>query len=210
MRKEIPLGITFLTGFLIILGFFIPHDPIGDIQTIFLQWYAIISGFTMIFGIITLAKIHSRKIRRKEAGFGYSLVLIIAMITTLIMGFYSGIKYEGLFEPKAPFMWYYKNILIPLSATMFALLAFFISSAAYRAFRARNIEATLLLIAGALVMIGRVPVGHMIWNKFPVIANWIMDIPQMAAKRGIFIGISLGMIVTSLRIILGIERAYLK
>ena len=93
---------------------------------------------------------------------------------------------------------------------MFSLLAFFIASASYRAFRARTLEATLLLIAGALVMIGRVPIGDLMWHQLPVIADWIMDIPQMAAKRGILIGIALGMVVTSLRIILGIERSYLR
>jgi len=101
-------------------------------------------------------------------------------------------------------------MIVPCSATMFSLLAFFIASAAYRAFRARTIDATLLLIAGALVMIGRVPVGNMLWDKFPVIAEWLMSVPQMAAKRGILIGVSLGMIATSLRIILGIERTYLR
>ncbi|MDI6839769.1 MAG: hypothetical protein QMD71_02765 [bacterium] len=209
MKRAVPLTITFITGFLIIIGFFIPHDPIGGLQSTFLQWYAIIVGFTMVLGLMTLAKVHTRKILRREAGFGYSTVLIGAMITTLSVGFYSGVKY-GIFETGTPFMWYYNNIFVPLSATMFSLLAFFITSAAYRAFRARNIDAALLLIAGALVMIGRVPVGDIIWSKFPDVAEWIMNIPQMAAKRGILIGIALGMIATSLRIILGIERTYLR
>ncbi|MCK4352637.1 hypothetical protein KAW65_04435 [candidate division WOR-3 bacterium] len=210
MRREVPLAITFITGFLLIIGFFIPHDPIGGLQSMFLQWYAIIAGFTMVLGLMTLTRIHTRRIVKRTQGFGYSVILIGAMLGTLVVGFYSGIKYKGLFELGTPFMWYYNNILVPLSATMFSLLAFFIASAAYRAFRARTIEATLLLIAGVLVMIGRVPVGNLIWNKLPIIAEWIMNIPQLAAKRGILIGVALGMIATSLRIILGIERTYLK
>lgn len=210
MRTRVPLVITFITGFLIILGFWIPHDPVGDIQSTFLIWYAIINGFTMVLGIVSLVHIHTRKIISHKSGYGYSLILILSMLATLWVGLYSGIKYGDLYKIDAPFMWYYNSIFVPLSATMFSLLAFFIASAAYRAFRARTFEATLLLIAGALVMIGRVPIGDVIWHKFPVIADWIMEIPQMAAKRGILIGIALGMIVTSLRIILGIERSYLK
>lgn len=210
MRREVPLAITAITGFLIIIGFFVPHDPIGSIQTTFLQWYAIVAGFTMIIGLISLARVHIRKISRRISGFGYSVVLIVAMLGTLVVGFYSGFRYGDLFTPGTPFMWYYNSIFVPLSATMFSLLAFFIASAAYRAFRAKTIEATLLLIAGALVMIGRVPIGNMMWDKFPLIAEWIMEIPQMAAKRGILIGVALGMVVTSLRIILGIERTYLR
>lgn len=210
MRTQFPLAITFVTGFLIIVGFFIPHEPIGGIQTSFLQWYGIIAGFTMVVGLFSLARGHTRKIIKLAPGFGYSITLMIAMLSTLIAGFYSIIRYGDPFKPGVPFVWYYWHIFVPLSATMFSLLAFFIASAAYRAFRARTFAATLLLIAGALVMIGRVPVGDILWSKFPVIAEWIMEIPQMSAKRGILIGVALGMVVTSLRILLGIERTYLK
>ena len=107
------------------------------------------------------------------------------------------------------FQYLFRNFQIPLSATMFSLLAFFVASAAFRAFRARNAEATLLLVAAVLVMIGRVPVGYWIWQGFPDLVEWLMKVPNIAAKRGIIFGIDLGLISMALRVILGIERSYL-
>ena len=160
------------------------------------------------------------------------------------------------------FKWMFDNIFTPLSATMFALLAFYVASASYRAFRARNFEATLLLLAGIIIMLGRVPVGSLItpwmvmyllvfvgtifmanyfkdrkiifgsfvvgllgvtalgigmdWNPtepaiffLPSLQEWSYTVPNLAGARAIMIGIGLGIIVTSLRYIFGLEKSYI-
>jgi hypothetical protein len=97
---------------------------------------------------------------------------------------------------------------------MFSMLAFFVGSASYRAFRARNLHATLLLLSGFLVMGGRVPLLDRISGAFtdtPIfsnLANWIMNYPNSAGQRAILIGIALGIMSSSLRVILGIERSH--
>jgi hypothetical protein len=103
----------------------------------------------------------------------------------------------------------YLNIIAPLGSTMFALLAFFMASAAYRSFRARSLEASLLLSTAFIIMIGVLPVADKISPHLPSFAQWIMDIPNVAAKRGILFGIALGGIATSLKILLGIEKSWL-
>lgn len=223
--------LVFITSLLLIVAFFIPHQPFGSLEARFLNWYAIISGFTYLLGLDSLTRHHLVKVIRHENGWFYSLLLVISLFVTLILGFYSWIRYSSPFALNAPFMWLYKFMIIPLQATMFATLAFFIFSAAYRSFRIRNLPATLLLIAACLVMLGNVPVGSSIWagiswllhkllpqtdielirrtELFAAIKDWLMSIPQAAAGRGIGLGLALGGIAMSLRIILGIERTYL-
>ena len=107
------------------------------------------------------------------------------------------------------FTWLYETVFRPCNATMFALLAFFIVSAAFRAFRARNIDAGLLLGGAILVMLGRVPIGRAISDTLPAIAQWILDVPNNGSRRAIMMGAAIGAIATGLRILLGLERSHL-
>jgi hypothetical protein len=104
--------------------------------------------------------------------------------------------------------WVYDHVFSPCNATMFALLAFFIASAAFRAFRARNTEAALLLGAAIIVLLGRAPIGSLINDNLPDITNWIIDWPNNAGRRAIIMGAALGAIVTGLRVLLGMERQH--
>jgi len=112
----------------------------------------------------------------------------------------------------------YFNVHMPLASTMYALLAFYVASASYRAFRAKNREATILLVAAFIILLGSTPFGQMLtgWMphsvdilEVPNLAVWIMSSPNLAGQRAIMIGIGLGVVSMSLRLILGIERTYL-
>jgi hypothetical protein len=91
---------------------------------------------------------------------------------------------------------------------MFSLLAFYIASAAYRAFRARTILATILLVTALVLMLRLIPLGP-ISGINQKLASWVLTVPNMAAKRAIWIGIGLGATATCLKIIFGIERGYM-
>lgn len=108
------------------------------------------------------------------------------------------------------FTFIFDQVYTPLSATIYALLAFYVASAAFRSFRAKSLHSALLLIAAVIVMIGRVPVGKVIWSGFPVVQEWIMVWPNTAGQRAILMGAAIGMIATGIRVIFGIERPYLK
>ena len=116
--------------------------------------------------------------------------------------------------PGSIYDWLFNYIDSPMMETMFAMLAFYIASAAYRAFRARNAEATLLLITATVVMLWRIPMGEAFLRLFSdslpgYINMYVMNGFNVAVQRGIIIGAALGAASMSLRIILGIERTYM-
>jgi hypothetical protein len=264
MQTQIPVIITFISGILIVALFFIPREPFTQIEQLTTRWYIIISGFALLLGIDSLILYHLRKIRRGDKDRVYSLILIVSFFIALIWGIWAWYKYGGPFVQDSSYLWLFQNIYLPLDATMFSLLAFFIASAAYRAFRARNLESTLLLVSAAIVMMGRIPFGGIIFIPFffafsiltgtyflyittrytgfnailrfvlgllfiflgislfypefskiisqfvPSFSDWIMQYPNNAGQRAINLGLLLGSIAFSLRIIFGIERGYIR
>jgi hypothetical protein len=222
MKREIPLIITFIAGIAFVIQYFIPHWPFNKFENLFSDWFAIIQAFAIWLGALNLLKISATKVSRQAKDWYLAVIIIVGFVITAAAGAYDGIA--GLTsdppyafrDPGTNFDWLYRWVYSPLSATMFAMLAFFVASASYRAFRARNVQATLLLLAGFFVMLGRVPVGDFVTQFMPQgwrmsnLADFIMDFPQTAGQRAIMIGIALGIVSTSLRVILGIERSRLE
>jgi hypothetical protein len=161
-----------------------------------------------VLGITSLFQLHAAKIRRQEAGWGYSLVLYAGIVVTVLVGLWNGGK-ETIDGAMTSFGWIYSYTLVPLQGTMFAILAFFIASAAYRSFRARSREAAVLLVAAMIVMMGRVPLGEYILPISGDLSGWILNVLNAAVRRAILIGVSLGAVALSLKIIFGVERSYL-
>lgn len=107
------------------------------------------------------------------------------------------------------YTWFYDAVYVPMQSTMFALLAFFISSAAFRAFRLRSTHAVLLGVTALIVILGSVPVGQALWTDFPTLVAWVMNCLQTSGKRAILIGAALGAIATGMKMIVGAEKGYL-
>lgn len=214
MRRRVPLLITALVGITFVVQFFVPHRPFSGMQGLFTDWVQVIAAFAIWLGALNLMKVSADSIYRKERGWPYAVIIIACFFVTAVVGFFlsGGTRFQ---DPGTPFDWIYQNVYNPLSATMFAMLAFYVASASFRSFRARNPEATLLLLAAFLVMLGRVPVGDVLTGFLPEgyrlsnFADWIMNVPNKAGQRAIMIGIALGIVSTSLRLMLGIERSHL-
>ena len=210
MRRQVPLALCFVFGVVMVLIEFSPHPYSKSLYNEVINWSLIIRPFALVLGVATLVQTHWIRIRRRAEYWQYSFVVFIGMIVMVAIGIPFGPSHKA-------FKWLFKYIQVPMDATMFSLLAFFIASASYRAFRARTLEATLLLVAALIVMIGNAPIGDFIWNKImpfgdnlpSTVRQWILENPNLSSRRGVILGVSLGIISQSIRIILGIERSYL-
>ena len=181
---------------------------------------AVILGFALFLGTFSLMSIHGKAIVKRRPGWINSLAFYISLVSITTLGFL--MKYAtnkpGLQKVgESGYNLLFNGGLTALSATMFSLIAFYIVSAAYRAFRIKSGETVLMMLSAFLVMLSFVPFG--VWMTSRIadhgwqasfrienIGMWITGIPNMAAQRGMAFGISVGALAMALRIWLGLER----
>ena len=224
MKRTIPLTIAAAVGFVLIAANFVPYaQSWGKTAMI---WFDILAAIAIVLGGANLMKLSLQKISDRRPGWGYSGVTVIAFVVTLLLGMlkvgvtppeiYPEHTWAGNYLEHGSAMWWiYEYVYYPLAATMFALLAFFIASAAFRAFRAKNIEAVMLLSTAFIVLTGRTYAGEVLTGwlpadlEFPGLTESIMDTIALAGNRAIAIGIGLGVVSLSLKVLLGVDRSYL-
>ena len=220
-RKPLIVVVTFIAGLFYSVEFFWHgkgpggDNPLSAWITPMGDWVNVVFGFTLGLGIYNLLQIHGRNIVKLRRGWYNSAGFYIALIVMTI--FAMSQKYGGGSFNKSVYEVLFSGALLSLNATMFSLVAFYIVSAAYRAFRVRSGEAVLMMIAAFIVMLAQVPIGVFITHNIPTVGwasslrienlgYWILTEPNMAAQRGIAFGIAVGALAMALRIWLSLER----
>jgi hypothetical protein len=227
MKRNIPLLITFLGGFVLIIAYFIPFSQSwGETAAI---WFDILAAIAFLLGGGNLLRIHLKKVSDRKTGWAYSAITAGSFLVTLGVGLlkvgvnpspdFPDFRWSGNYrEIGSAFWWLYEYAFKPLTATMFAMLAFYIASAAFRAFRAKNFEAILLLGTAFIILLGRTFAGVFLTSWVPDSVDafrienmtiYIMSVFNTAGNRAIMIGIALGVASTSLKVLLGVDRSYM-
>lgn len=234
MTQLVPLLIAAIGGIVLIAAFFIPYTQgWGEKATI---WFDLLAAIAFVLGGANLLKVHLKNISDRVRGWGYSVIVLGSFLATLAVGIgkvgvppspmFTNFPWSGAYRETGGAFWFsYEYGFKPLTATVFALLAFYVASAAFRAFRAKNTEAVLLLGTAFIILLGRTFAGVLltgwidpaVWSGFEHFTGlrienltvYIMSVFNTAGNRAIMIGIALGIVATSLRVLLGLDRSYL-
>ncbi len=217
LKTNIPIAVSFVAGLAMVVSFFFNERAtfVGAIQQELLSWMIIVGGFTLLLGVVSITRVNLATVKKRKEGWFYSVLTLLSILAmsapAVLPNSWSPLFGRG---PGSVYDWLFNYMQAPMMATMFATLAFYIASAAYRAFRARSAEATLLLITATAIMLWRVPMGEAMLNQLPgdvstFLNDFIMNGVNRSVQSGIIIGAGLGAAAMSLRIILGIERTYM-
>ena len=196
--RLIPTAIAIAVGLVTLLDYFFTLPLLHAVGESFRQFTIILTAFALLLGLINLVQVHlARIVRRHEASAGYSIIVVVTAALVFVVGIWFGL-------PSGAMTWIFDNLYSPLQGAFFALVAFFLATAAYRALRARNIETMWMFLAALVVFAGQTPILGILADA----REWVLNIPSTAGVRGILLGVALGTIATALRLLVGLDRPY--
>ncbi len=199
--RILALILAVLTGLIVLIGYFVP--AVAPIQAILLNWTIILAGAATLVGVFNLVLVHGNKIAQREKGGLYSAVLLLCLFATFVMGLALGPDHPGM-------RLLVNGIIVPVEATLMALLAVTLLYASVRLLRRRTNIMSIVFIGTALLMLiasATLPFGEVgALNDF--LRPWFQHVLAMGGARGILIGVALGTLTTGLRVLLGNERPY--
>lgn len=202
-KRKIPLAIFTILCLFLIFNYYLGTPATDRIQSDILKYGITISAFALVLGTYNIVKIHVGAIRKRSV---YYWPLSAWMLVTMVFTAGIGIIY-GQSHPW--YNWIYTNLQVPMGATMYAVIAFYCMSAAYRAFRARTKESVIFLLPAIFMLMWNAPIGEAIWPGFKTIGDWINNYPQITGYRAFWIGVGIAFITLTLRMMLGKETAFL-
>jgi hypothetical protein len=205
LRRTLPTAVALIVGLAVLAGMFTPYPWLDAIGTYLLDTAVIVAAFALFLGLLNVLRVHTDRIRQGQPGRFFSVVLIGSMLFVLVVGLPSIPNQPS--GPSQPILqWIFQNVQVPIQASLSALLVFFVVTAAYRLLRLRSPESAMMLIV-ALIVLG----GQLFAGLVPILSDlkdWILAVPTVAGVRGILLGAALGILLTSIRLLAGVERPY--
>lgn len=205
IKRSIPVAIAVAVGLLTFLGLLL---NLPQLSGLLLQWASFLAAIALLIGVLNLLAVHLNRLLKGNL---YSGVLAISMLIvfTLAITDLAGITENGV---GTIFNW----VQFPLEAALSSLLAFLLLFAGVQLLRQQRngggvlflLTAVLVLLSTALATSRFVPAS--LAETFGTVGQAISTIFVSAGMRGILLGVALGTITLSIRLLLGVERPYNK
>ena len=204
-------GIYFIVEFLL-RGTWASFDKkyLNEITPVFTNALMVIGFFAFGVGIVNIFKVHTHRIIRLKPNWEHSVVLLVGFFTVMT---FAVLKWTGPQPPPgqphvgvgALFDTVITKIMVHMNSTIYSFLAFFVTSAALRAFRVRGLESVVMMVSAVIVLLSMAPE-----TSFPLLASvreWMDARINTAVFRALTFGMILGGITVAMRMWLGIERS---
>jgi len=202
--RIITVVLAIASGLIVLLGYFFPGQLSG-LRSLLIDWAIIIAGMAVLVGVANLVFVQMEKVRSRNKNGLYSGVLVISLILTFGLGL--------VYKPDHVYMQTIMNaIIIPVEASLLAILAVTLIYASIRLLRRRiDLMSVIFLVSAVLFLLAVMPTPFALNSYVQIFQNFILDFAGMFSRsgaRGLLIGVALGTLLTGLRVLFGVDRPY--
>ena len=227
MRRRLIWVITFVAGLYFLLEFLLPAEapawlggfknPLTPCLDGVSKFLIVVGTMALLVGPLNLVRLHLPTALHRRKGWVESVVFFVFLAL--------GIVAQACHEPGQSLAAEVHGLLASLYAPLFyglltgfgtssmALLAFYLVSAAHRAFRVNNLEAGLMMGSAVILLLGQVPLGDWLTQalpeplQLPSVAQWVLAVPNAAVQRAVLLGACGGAFAAGIRQWLSIGKA---
>lgn len=204
-KRLFPLLLGAAAGALTLVSLFQPNIA-GDVL---LEVVQITTAFALLLGFASVLRANLGKVARRASGWPYSITLIAVALIVFTVEIVSGTAVGPLAAQAGELASdAFRYVYQPLATSILALLTFFALRAAWRALHARPGEAVPILIVAVVFLLAGGPWASALPGLQETL-DWVRSYPALGVARGILLGVALGAVVATVRLLLGFDQPYL-
>lgn len=197
LRRGLPALVAIVVGIVTLFGLLTFPPVAGTI----LGWATFLAAVALAMGVLNLFGVH---FRRTIDGSSYSFLLLLSMLGVFGLALTDAL---GFTTGAVELVFFY--IQAPLEAALASLLVFLLLFAGFRLLqRERTVGAVLFLLAVLFFLFTQSPLPAEVAAVVAPVRATVDNLLVAAGVRGLLLGIALGVITLSLRLLAGIERPY--
>lgn len=203
MKRSTLTVLVVVVGLLLLADFLVVNEGLGELVSLVLEAVILVAAGAALAGAVALGMRRVRDLRRRRGDPVGALLLLGGLGAMLLAGLRPGS--DGAADPVVG--WMVVALLVPIGATLFALLFVTTLAAARRSLAAGGRETTVMLAAAAVAVLLLLPLSGPAGDWLAGVAGWSLAVPIGAVFRGLLIGVAILTALVAARTLLGIGAA---
>jgi hypothetical protein len=202
-RRELSLIIVVVAMFSTFADYYLNIPQAKSFATTISTYVIIIIAFGVCLAAAESARRNLQNIsKRTSSRWIYSLAALASFLIVLVVGlvFRSSSK---------QYAWVNAVLIVPGTWGFTGIIIFYVSSACWRVFKMRSVDATILLVTAVLACLSNAPLVALVWPGFISIRSWLDTYVSASVGIAFNMGAAIGGIIFGIRVFLGLERRYM-